>query len=51
VRCVIFNARINIISGEALGTTVASGRLNVVRGIKPRNQIVTLGKSRHIIGL
>jgi hypothetical protein len=31
--------------------TVVSGRLNVVKDLKRTNQIVGLGRNRHLIGL
>jgi hypothetical protein len=31
--------------------TVVSGRLNVVKGLKRTNQIVSFGRSGHMIGL
>jgi hypothetical protein len=40
-----------VLNWVLLGSTVVSGRLNVVRSLKQTNQIVTFERTRHIIGL
>jgi hypothetical protein len=40
-----------VLNWVRLGSTVVSGRLNVVRGLKQTNQMVTFERTRHIIGL